>query len=59
MGEKKPIPFYDIFSCCRGDEAIFGALNNALVLSATVDKKKREMQLKVQFNSRFRRSLSG
>jgi len=50
MGEAKPIPFYDIFSCCKGDEAIFGALNNALVLSATVDKKKREMQLEVQFS---------
>ncbi|NLL46787.1 MAG: PolC-type DNA polymerase III [Clostridiales bacterium] len=49
MGEQKPIPFYDIFSCCKGDEAIFGALNNALVLSATVDKNNRKMQLAVQF----------
>ena len=49
MGEQKPIPFYDIFSSCRGDEAIFGALNNAMVLGATVDKESRKMQLTVQF----------
>jgi len=49
MEEQKPIPFYDIFSSCRGDEAIFGALKNAFVLNATVDKKSREMRLAVQF----------
>ncbi len=49
MGENKAIPFYDIFKSCRGDEAVFGPLKDALVLGATVDRGSREMQLAVQF----------
>lgn len=50
MGEDRAIPFYDIFTSCKGDEAIYGALNTAFVLEATVDKNSRTMELRLQFS---------
>ena len=42
-----PIPFYDMFSCCRDGGQLEVLLENAKVAAATVDKKNRTMKLKL------------
>lgn len=48
MSEKK-IPFYDMFSCCSGDDELFGILKKALVISAVVDSRKKTMSINIEF----------
>ena len=48
MPPKDAVAFYDMFSCCRGDEAMRSVLERSLVYDATVDKKNRTMHLRLQ-----------
>ena len=47
MGEAIRIPFFDLFSSCRGDEKLRPVLEKSFVLSAEVDKASRTMQVKL------------
>jgi DNA polymerase-3 subunit alpha (Gram-positive type) len=45
LSEQNPVPFYEMFSCCRDNDILAGILNDAKVISATVDKAKRIMNI--------------
>lgn len=47
MTPDNSIPFFDMFSCCRDDAALYGVLEKALVFAATVDKKCRTMRIRL------------
>ncbi len=42
-------PFYDIFDCCASDAELFGALDKAYVLSASLDEGASSMSLTIEF----------
>ena len=43
------VPFREMFSCCREDEALFSLLDKANVLGVSVDKKTASMQVRIEF----------
>ncbi len=45
-------PFYDIFDCCASDGELFGALDGAYVLSASIDESASSMSLTIEFQAR-------
>lgn len=47
----KKIPFYDMFSCCSGDDELFGILKKAEVISAVVDSKRKTMKVEIEFST--------
>lgn len=50
--DTKRTPFRKMFDCCSSDDGFFEVLDEAYVLSASVDRKKAIMQLTVEFPSK-------
>ncbi len=48
MSAQKTVPFYEMFSCCKQVPKLNGILEKAAVISATVDKAKLSMQLRLK-----------
>ena len=48
----KKVPFYDMFSCCSGDDELFGIFKKAQVISAVVDSRKKTMDIEIEFPER-------
>jgi len=44
---QSPVPFYEMFSCCRDGGGLEALLENSKVLTATVNSKTREMRLEL------------